>query len=105
MSYIDELNPKYRLGLGDLPFVKATKGHAAALQEACAEVDRLRSENEALKADRERLDWLEQNNWGVATRSNREYQVKHDKLDFAAPTAPEIRVAIDMARSEGEKTT
>lgn len=76
-----------------------------ALESLHNQLTRLRSENEALKADRERLDWLEQNNWGVATRSNREYQVKHDKLDFAAPTAPEIRVAIDMARSEGEKTT
>ena len=43
-GYAKELVLKHRLGIGEFPFVKATKGHAPALKEACAEVDRLRAE-------------------------------------------------------------
>ena len=56
-GYAKELVLKHRLGIGEFPFVKATKCHPLAFKESCAEVDRLRAE---LAVSQERVAGLEE---------------------------------------------
>lgn len=72
--------------------------------DACREIMRLRSENAALRADKERLDWLEDNLYtlyafGLRCNESPAVDIAVKSGQFAAES---IRAVIDAARKEAQ---
>ena len=97
---MDGVGPRRRLGR------RSRCGDGGSLQE----ILRLRAEVEALRADKERLDWIQEDlveiGWyDMAAGSLGAVETLYPLINLEQALVQDLRAAIDTARNESQKET